>query len=154
VRTKLLSGVVSVLAVGALATAVPAGAAPEQGGDYGAYPNEGKYPEQTGAKFRRVAMRTATHNGRQITLKLFYNGRVGAFARIDNAPRDCRVVVDRALGPNQQHTGRIDETVDPGISFAYTKIANNLDGRLARGALLCGDAGNGNAFVLARTNFF
>ena len=46
----------------------------------------------------------------------------------------------------------IRETVDPGISFAYTKIANNLQGRLARGALVCDE--NGTSLVLARTNFF
>ena len=97
-RNKLLAAVVSALAVGALATAVPAEAVPTQGGNYGVYPNEGKYPEQTGAKFRRVATRTATHEGRRVTLKVFYNGRIGTFARIDNAPRDCVVVVDRTPG--------------------------------------------------------
>jgi hypothetical protein len=152
-RRKLLSAAVSALAVGALATAVPADAAPLQSGNYGAYANEGKYPEQTGAKFRLVATRTATHNGRRITMKVFYNGRIGAFARIDNAPRDCIVVMDRTPG-NQNITGVVGESVDPGISFAYTRIANNLEGRLARGALMCGDAGNGNKFVLARSNFF
>jgi hypothetical protein len=158
VRSHLLAGVVSALAVGALVTAAvtPADAEPRRSGDYGAYPNEGKYPEQTGVKFRRVATRTATHNGRLITLKLFYNGRVGAFARIDNAPRDCMVMVDRTPGSTQEHTGAVGETVDPGLSFAYTRIANNLDGRLARGALVCGDLrpdGNG-AQVLVRTNYF
>jgi hypothetical protein len=152
-RRKLLTAAVSALAVGALATAVPADAAPNQEGNYGVYANEGKYPEQTGAKFRLVARRAATHNGRRVTLKVFYNGRVGAFARIDNAPRDCVVVMDRTPG-TQEITGIIRESVDPGISFAYTKIANNLEGRLARGALICGDAGPGQGFVLARTKFF
>jgi hypothetical protein len=152
VRRTLLTAALAI-AVGSLAGAVPAGAVPTQSGNYGVYPNEGKYPEQTGAKFRLVAQRAATHNGRRVTLKVFYNGRVGAFARIDNAPRDCVVVMDRTPG-TQEITGIIRESVDPGISFAYTKIANNLEGRLARGALLCGDAGPGQGFVLARTKFF
>jgi hypothetical protein len=153
VRSRLLTGAVGVVAAGALAAGAPAQAAPLQSGDYGKYAHEGKYPEHTGVKFRLIARRTATHAGRTVTLKVFYSPRVGTFARIDNAPRDCIVVVDRTPG-TQQITGVVGETVDAGISFAYTRVANNLQGRLARGALMCGDAGNGNMFVLARSNFF
>ena len=151
-RRKLLAVALSALAAGAMATAVPAEAVPLQSGNYGVYPNEGKYPEQTGAKFRLVATRAVNHRGRRVTMKVFYNGRIGTFARIDNAPRDCVVVVDRTPG-NQQITGVVGESVDPGISFAYTRIANNLQGRLARGALICEDA-QGTSIVLARSNFF
>jgi hypothetical protein len=62
------------------------------------------------------------------------------------------VVVDRTPG-TQEITGVVVESVDPGIDFAYTRIANNLQGRLARGAVLC-EGDDGGTFVLMQGRFF
>ncbi|MFG2683250.1 hypothetical protein [Streptomyces sp. NPDC048392] len=47
----------------------------------------------------------------------------------------------RRRGALDSGAGRADgwapETVDPGIDYAYTKIANNLNGRVSRTRLTC-----------------
>jgi hypothetical protein len=46
----------------------------------------------------------------------------------------------------------VQETVDPGINFAYTMVGNNLSGRLSRAALACGPSAPRK--VIARTSWY
>ncbi|MGW1884506.1 hypothetical protein [Streptomyces sp. NPDC001970] len=122
----------------ALAVAVSpftAHAAPFQGGNYGAYAYEGSYPTISACagtfslKFQR------SFEG--ITLKYFYSGKCGSFARIENARTNCAAVAQRSNGSVARVDGWASETVDPGINYAYTKIANNLSGKVSRAVLVC-----------------
>ncbi|WP_351234995.1 hypothetical protein [Streptomyces sp. NPDC002133] len=63
-----------------------------------------------------------------ITLKYFYSGTCGSFARIENARTNCAAVAQRSSGSVARVDGWVSETVDPGINYAYTRIANNLSG--------------------------
>jgi hypothetical protein len=146
-RLALLHG----LAVAA-ALALPAAvqARPFHSTGFPAFANEGLYPEATSCRYSLLQSKQASWRGRTITLKYFYNGRCGSFARIDNAPGDCKAYLDRT--PDRDTVGGwafVGETVDPGISFAYTQVGNNLSGRLSRAALVCG-----SGIVVARTNWF
>ncbi|MGI8781452.1 MAG: hypothetical protein ACR2L8_15035, partial [Solirubrobacteraceae bacterium] len=75
--------------------------------------------------------------GGPLRLKYFYSSRCGSFARVENAPRNCRVVLERS-STQFYWWGWVVETVDPGINYAYTKVANNLQGRLSRSFVQCG----------------
>ena len=135
----------------AMAVAGTAQAAPFHNGDYPRYAYEGRYPDNTPCTYSLNQSRVATWGGRRITLRYYYSGGCGSFARIDNAPRDCSVWLDRT--PDRDTVGGWDyvgETVDPGINFAYTKVGNNLNGRLSRGALVCGPRN----YVIARTGWY
>jgi len=136
-------------AAGGLLLTTP-GAAHAASAGYGTYANEGLYPESTscsGAYSSPVGNRTVSYGGYTITLKYFYNGGCGSFARIENAPTNCRAYLDRSDdgGDNWVNTS---EPVEAGLTYAYTKIGNNLDGRVSRAALVC-DGG-----VLDRTNWY
>jgi hypothetical protein len=144
------------VAAGLAALALSPAAAPAHpfpGPGYPKYANEGRYPEATSCKYRLQARRTATFAGRRITLKYFYNGRCGSFARIENAPRSCRVTLDRSTDGGRTWSF-ITETVDRGDDFAYTQVGNNLAGRVSRGALVCDKPGDSFGTVVARTNWF
>lgn len=122
---------------------------------YPYYQYEGLYPTQTPCSGRYYlppvrggATRTVTYQGWIITLKYYYHGECGSFARIENAPSgQCWAYLDRS-NDNGQTWANVAEPVDPGINFAYTKVGNNLSGRVSRAALVCGGG------VLARTNWY
>ncbi|MDH6221794.1 hypothetical protein [Streptomyces pseudovenezuelae] len=137
---RALLGVVFAFGLAAL-TPFQAQAASLQSAGYGVFANEGLYPEQTSCSgsFTQPnvpggATKTAVYAGRTITLKYFYSPGCGSFARIDNAPQGCAAHSNR-LAPN--FTEWVLESVDPGIDFAYTKVINNLDGRLSKAVLFC-----------------
>lgn len=147
-RVTMLAGVA---ALAALAMAVPAQAAPSHGPGYPAFAHEGRYPEATPCNYRLQQSRTGTWGGRRIALKYFYSGGCGSFARIDNAPRDCVALLDRSTNGGRTWSW-IQETVDPGINFAYTMVGNNLSGRVSRAALACGPSAPRQ--VITRTNWY
>jgi hypothetical protein len=150
-RIKALAGLAGIAFAASLAFAGGAQAAPfDSGAGYPRFAHEGVYPEQSGCKYRLTRSAKGNWAGRTISLRYYYSGGCGSFARIDNAPRDCSVYLDRT--PDRDTVGGWDfvgETVDPGINFAYTKVGNNLSGRLSRGALVCG-----NGTVVVRTPWF
>ncbi len=122
---------------------------------YGTFRYEGSYPERTPCKFYLPpvpggATRSAYLAGwGYITLKYFYSDGCGSFARIENAPTGrCAAVLDRSTDGGRTHVN-VSEPVDPGINFAYTKMGNNLNGRVSRAALVCRPN-----VVLARTNWY
>lgn len=119
---------------------------------YGELPNEGLYPEQTscsGSYFQPKvpggATKTAEYKGHTVTLTLYYHRDCGAFARIENAPQDCEAHINRLQGNSIIW---MKESVDPGIDYAYTMIANSLDGREVRAVLFC------NGENLAETSWY
>lgn len=126
---------------------------------YPHYRYEGLYPPQTPCSGRYYlpsvrggATKTATYQGRTITLKYYYNGGCGSFARIENAPSgQCWAYLDRS-DDGGRTWDTVTEPVDSGITFAYTKVGNNLNGRLSRAALVC--RGSTSGIVLARTNWY
>ncbi len=149
-RSKTIASLAGLLISTSLA-ATDVQAAPFDSGGYPRFTYEGRYPESTPCRYRQVGVtKTGTWAGRKITLKYFYNANCGSFARIDNAPRSCYVLLDRTRYSNNRTSWEwVGETVDPGLNFAYTKVGNNLAGRLSRGALVCG-----NGTVLTRTNWY
>jgi hypothetical protein len=136
-------------AAGGLLLTTP-GAAHAASAAYGSYANEGLYPESTscsGSYSSPVPNRTVSYGGRTITLKYFYNGNCGSFARIENAPTNCSAYLDRSDdgGASWVNTS---EPVEAGLTYAYTKIGNNLNGRVSRAALVCSGG------VIDRTNWY
>ena len=132
---------------GLAALALTPAAAPAQpfpGPGYPKYANEGRYPEATSCKYSLQASRTASFAGRRITLKYFYNGRWGSFARIDNAPRSCRVTLDRSAdgGP---HVVVHHRDGGPG-----RQLRLHPGGRQPRGAGLARSAGLRRAGLVGR----
>jgi hypothetical protein len=153
VRPGILKAIATALVVTAGVLSLSAGADAEShdsGHGYPRFAHEDLYPENTSCHFR---LRESTHDrfaGRTITLRYFYSRGCGSYARIDNAPRSCEVWLDRTRG--RDTIGGWDsvyETVDPGLDFAYTRIGNNLHGRLSRAALVCGK----RHVAIARTRF-
>ncbi len=121
---------------------------------YGTFKYEGSYPEHTPCKYHLPpvaggATRSAYLRGwGHITLKYYFSDRCGSFARIENAPTGrCTVYLGRSADRGRTWA-LVSEPVDPGIDFAYTKVANNLDGRLSAAALIC------DSNVLAWTNWY
>ena len=136
-----------------LAFAISAQAKPIYGVGYPRFKYEGSYPEHTPCRYHLQDSRTAQLGDRPVTLKYFYSGGCGSYARIDNAPGDCSVFLDRTYNNTYNNSdsstwANVIETVDPGINFAYTKVGNNLNGRLSRAALVC------NGVLLNRTNWY
>lgn len=150
-RIKALAGLAGIAFAASLAFAGGAQAAPfDSGAGYPRFAHEGVYPEKSGCTYRLTRSAKGNWGGRTVSLRYYYSGGCGSFARIDNAPRDCSVYLDRT--PDRDTVGGWDyvgETVDPGINFAYTKVGNNLSGRLSRGALVCG-----KGQVVVRTPWF
>lgn len=132
-----------------LGVATSAQAAPFHSTGYPSFTYEGSYPESTPCRYSLLQSRTAAWGGRTITLKYFYSGGCGSFARIDNAPGDCSVFLDRTPTQSTSSWNYVGETVDAGINYAYTMIGNNLNGRYSRGALVCGPG-----TVLTRTAWY
>ncbi|WP_020421617.1 hypothetical protein [Amycolatopsis sp. ATCC 39116] len=142
---RLFTRIATVLAATAAAfTGVVVGTAnaePLWGGDYArvglAY--EGRYPANTpcSGAFRVVDTDSFTWYGRVGTLKLYYHGSCGAYARADNIESYCYVRLNRLEpGETGRYHGWVTETTD-GLNYAYTQMANNLNGRLARGSVIC-----------------
>lgn len=149
-RIKTIASVAGLLVSASFAFPPGTQAAPFNSGGYPRFTYEGLYPEATPCRYNLLQSKTATWSGRNITLKYFYSDGCGSFARIDNAPRDCSVYLDRTrYSYNVTSWEYVGETVDPGISFAYTQVGNNLAGRLSRGALVCG-----NGTVVTRTSWY
>ena len=146
-RFKSLATLAGVAIVATMAVAGPAQAAPFHNGNYGRYAYEGRYPENTPCRYSLKQSRVASWGGRRITLRYYYSGGCGSFARIDNAPRACTAIIDRSANGGRTWSS-VWETVDPGIDFAYTKVGNNLRGRVSRAALAC------NRHLVARTGWF
>ncbi|MFI6013231.1 hypothetical protein ACIBAG_31185 [Streptomyces sp. NPDC051243] len=117
-------------------TPLTAHAAPHQGGNYGAYAYEGQYPTVGGCAgtFRQVG---PTKTAAGMSLKYFYSAKCGSFARIENSRANCAAVLERSNSGAGRADGWVSETVDAGINYAYTKIGNNLDGRVSRALLAC-----------------
>jgi hypothetical protein len=132
--TTLLAagGAAAVLAL----TQVSAHAASFQGGNYGAYGMEGQYPtvSSCAGTFQQVG---ATRYAGGMALKYFYSSKCGSFARIENSRANCAAVLQRSNSGTGRVDGWVSETVDPGINYAYTKIGNNLNGRVSRALLAC-----------------
>jgi len=138
------------LVMATLGSAAAAEARPfDSGPGYGRFAYERSYPAAKCAFGQVGATRSASWKGRSVTLRYLYSGKCGSYARIDNAPADCKVYLDRTPSSNRAHWDWVAETVDPGINYAYTQVGNNLNGRLSRGALVCG-AGQ----VLTRTGWY
>lgn len=149
----ILRAAATALVVTAGALSLAAGAQAEShdsGRGYPLFDHEDVYPEDTDCTFHQRARAQGKWAGRTVRLRYFYNPRCGSFARIDNAPADCEVWLDRTR--DRDTVGGWDsvaETVDGGLRFAYTRVGNNLKGRLSRGALVCGK----EHLVIAQTPF-
>jgi hypothetical protein len=155
-RIKALAGLAGVAFAASLAFAGGAQADSfDSGSGYPRFAHEDVYPENSGCKYRLTRSAKGNWRGRTIALRYYYSRGCGSFARIDNSPQDCSVFLDRT--PDSNTVGRFDhvgETTDDGIDFAYTKVGNNLGGRLSRGALACGSDADGNGTVIVRTPWF
>ncbi|CAL9349562.1 hypothetical protein [Streptomyces sp. enrichment culture] len=138
-RTLLAAG--GAAAVMALLPATAVHAAPYSGGNYGAYAREGQHPTVSGCAgtFRQVGARTFEG----MALKYYYSDACGSFARIENARVNCAAVLERSDSGAGRADGWVSETVDAGLDYAYTKIGNNLNGRVSRAILAC----DGHALV-------
>ncbi len=143
-RTLLISG--GAAAALALTTPFTAQAAPHSGGNYGAFAHEGQYPTVSGCSgtFRQVG---TTQYAEGMALKYFYSDSCGSFARIENSRDNCAAVLERSNSGAARPDGWVSETVDAGIDYAYTKIGNNLDGRVSHALLTC------DGHVLAETGW-
>ena len=120
-------------------------AAPYVSGNFGALPYENYYPTVSGCAGTFFipsgvpggAVQYADWAGRQMKLEFYYSHRCGSFARISNAPQGCSVWIHRDQNGDGSAEGAMSESVDPGIDFAYTRIANNLNCRLAKANVIC-----------------
>ncbi|CAL9656641.1 hypothetical protein SUDANB176_06819 [Streptomyces sp. enrichment culture] len=143
-RTLLAAG-----SAAALTALLPtsAQAAPYSGGNYGAYAREGQYPAVSGCSgtFRQIG---PTRHAENMALKYFYSDACGSFARIENSRANCAAVLERSNNGAHRADGWVSETVDPGITYAYTMIGNNLHGRVSRALLAC------DGHVLAETGWY
>ncbi|MEU0477345.1 hypothetical protein ACFW5S_34045 [Streptomyces olivaceus] len=70
-------------------------------------------------------------------LKYFCSDKCGSFARIENSRANCAAVLERSGSGAGRADGWVSETVAPGIDYAYSKIGNNLNGRVSRALLAC-----------------
>jgi hypothetical protein len=121
----------------------------DHGPGYPMFPYEGVYPDDTPCRdrFQLEQVTTGTYQGHTITLKYFYDDDCGSFARIDDAPGSCAVILDRSTDDGMSWAW-VRELVEPRLHFAYTKMGNNLEGRISRGALVC------DGLVIVRTDWW
>jgi hypothetical protein len=105
---------------------------------YPMFEYEGDYPSKTPCRdrFERVQSATGTYQGYTITLSHYYHDDCGSYARIDDAPEGCAAFLDRSTDDGATWAW-VSELVEPDLDFAYTKMGNNLEGRVSRGALVC-----------------
>jgi hypothetical protein len=115
-----------------------ASAAPFYGGNYGIYKNEGSYPTVSGCAgtYREIYRLDTGGQGATAVLRMYYSSVCGAYARIDNvnSPSSTTVTVrlNRSNNGDKIADGYVGETVDRGLNYAYTKLGNNLNGRVAQ----------------------
>ncbi len=121
----------------------------DHGPGYPMFEYEGSYPNTTPCRdrFQLAQVTTGTYQDYEITLKYFYHDDCGSFARIDDAPENCAVMLDRSTDGGVSWAW-VREFVEPGLDFAYTKMGNNLEGRFSRGALVC------DGLVIVRTDWW
>lgn len=121
----------------------------DHGPGYPMFEYEGVYPSSTPCRdrFQLQQSTTGTYEGHAITLKYYYHDDCGSFARIDGAPESCAAILDRSTDDGASWTW-VRELVEPGIDFAYTRMGNNLEGRVSRAALAC------DGQVIVRTEWF
>ncbi|MFG3497394.1 hypothetical protein [Streptomyces sp. NPDC047928] len=158
-RTTRITRSLGVVAAAAGLLFSTAGSAQAASAPYGRYAYEGVYPGSTPCSGRYYlpsdvpggATRSVSYAGRTVTLKYYYNGGCGSFARIENAPTDCEAYLDRSDDGGATWVN-VSEQVESGLNYAYTKMGNNLNGRYSRAALVCGLGSTG--VVLARTNWY
>ena len=140
----LLVGVAAMVAT--VMGVTSAQAAPGSYGGYGGLAHEGVYPTGNHACggtgwSQPVASKKYVYEGRTLTIRLCYNPSYGAYARLDGAKVNdgrCAAFTDRTFYANDKSSfATVYETVDGGVGFAYTMVANNLNGRLARAAVHC-----------------
>ena len=143
-RVGALLGAASALV---LLGAQPASAAPYYYGYYPLWANENAYPNgdhNCGGGYGWFTAKTVTkaYGGHTYTVKLCYSNSYGAYGRISggavNDPT-CSVLTYRKNADGSQ-LGGVGETIDSGLTWAYTKIANDLNGRLANAVLWCNGA--------------
>lgn len=110
----------------------------DHGPGYPMFAYEGMYPDRTPCRgqFELVQSTSGTYQDHVIALKYYYHDDCGSFARIEDAPETCAVILDRSTDGGASWTW-IRELVEPGLDFAYTMMGNNLEGRTSRGALVC-----------------
>jgi hypothetical protein len=121
----------------------------DHGPGYPMFEYEGLYPSSTPCRgeFQLQQRTTGTYQDREIALEYFYHDDCGSFARIEDAPEDCVVILDRSTDAGVSWAW-VRERVEPGLDFAYTMMGNNLEGRVSRGALVC------NGLVIVRTDWW
>lgn len=143
-RRTVKAAIGGAVAIGSVLTlTTPANAVSYSNGNYGAYAYEGSYPTiaACAGTFSTIYTRTGyQYAGHSITLRLLYSSKCGAYARIDGAPvNTCQTILDRSNNPYDTASwSSVWETVDSGLTYAYTKMGNDLNGRLARAAVWCG----------------
>jgi hypothetical protein len=130
-------------------TCMPEGVTHCYGPGYPGFEHEGAYPEDTpcAGEFVTEQRITVDYQGYTIALSYYYHGECGSFARIENAPTSCAAVLERSTD-NGVSWAWVGEIVEPGLSYAYTQIGNNLAGRKSRAALAC------DGKVLQRTGWY
>lgn len=121
----------------------------DHGPGYPMFEYEGRYPERTPCsdQFELVQSTAGTHYGHEIALQYYYHDDCGSFARIENAPEGCAVILDRSTDGGMSWTW-VRELIKPGFDYACTKMGNNLEGRVSRGALAC------DGQVIVRTDWW
>lgn len=150
--------ILRVAGIGAAAVAVgvlginPAQAASYRDGNYGTMAHEGAYPTGNHACggsgwSQPVAAKSYRYRGRTLTIRLCYSNSSGAYARLDGAAvneSQCEAILDRSDSPHETRSfSSVWETVDDNVGYAYTRVGNDLHGRLARAAVYC----DGGPFV-------
>lgn len=139
------------VAVGVLGLS-PAQAASYHNGNYGSMAHENAYPNGNHACgggygwSQPVQAKSYRFGGRTLTIRLCYSNSYGAYARLDGAAVNdsrCKAILDRSNSAHETRSwSSVWETVDGGVRYAYTKVGNDLNGRLARAAVYC-DGGPG-----------
>ena len=138
---------IKVAAVASLALpAVTASAASWSYPNYGTYDHEGEYPNGNhacGGGFgwsQPVPEKKLAFAGRTYTIRLCYSDNYGAYARLDGAAKNdtrCVAVLHRSNTASTGNYASVWESVDGNVTYAYTKVGNNLEGRLARAEMVC-----------------
>ncbi len=152
---------VRVLGVGVAAASLgvlglaPAQAVSYHNGNYGSMAHENAYPNGNHACggghgwSQPVSAKSYRFAGRTLTIRLCYSNSYGAYARLDGAAVNdsrCKAILDRSNSPHETKSwSSVWETVDSNVGYAYTKVGNDLHGRLARAAVSCDGSGKAPA---------
>ena len=154
----LTAAAIAAVAVGNVGAA---NAAPSQGGNYPHYAHEGQYRSSCAGTYSVVRSASTVYRGKTVTLHLYYNGNCGAYGELSGptvgagTAKYCSVTTFRNTNPG----GWVKETVDPGDTFAYTKLVNDLQGRTAYARASCssqaypGGPNDGSGFALVTGSY-